>query len=132
MENEPEGEEPVELTNQGRIRRYVLDRVQHLEITESTFKMPRHFNHRREYLRSLPLHSSQREVERHSNYSIFELRLMPTYDFIKEILSMGGEVEVVSPDYVREEMKRRIQELADRSYIRFVVLHHLLLETNKS
>ncbi len=145
MENEPESEEPSELTNQGGIRRYALDRVQRLEITSQTFKMPLRFsvdsyfadafgiiveaeeydvetirlkvydvNHRREYLRSLPLHPSQREVEKHEDYSIFEVRVMPTYDFIQELLSMGGEVEVVSPAYVREEMKRRIEELSNR------------------
>ena len=145
MENEPESEEPSELTNQGGIRRYALDRVQRLEITSQTFKMPHQFsvdsyfadafgiiveaeeydvetirlkvydvNHRREYLRSLPLHPSQREVEKHEDYSIFEVRVMPTYDFIQELLSMGGEVEVISPAYVREEMKRRIEELSNR------------------
>ena len=145
MENEPESEEPSELTNQGGIRRYALDRVQQLDITKQTFKMPLRFsvdsyftdafgiivepeeydvetirlkvydvNHRREYLRSLPLHPSQREVEKHEDYSIFEVRVMPTYDFIQELLSMGGEVEVVSPAYVREEMKRRIEELSNR------------------
>jgi len=145
MQNEPEGEEPSELTNQGRIRRYALDRVQQLEIISQIFSMSRGFsvesyfadalgiivepeeydvetirlkvydiNHRCEYLRSLPLHHSQREVEKHEDYSIFEVRVMPTYDFIKELLSMGGEVEVISPAYVREEMKRRIEELSNR------------------
>ena len=143
MLNKPEGEEPAELTNQGHIRRYALDRIQYLELTDETFKMPRHFsaeeyfsdafgiivepeeydvecirlrvtdiNHRRQYLRSLPLHDSQREVERHSDYSIFEVRVAPTYDFIQQILSMGNEVEVLSPDYVRAEMAKRVKELA--------------------
>lgn len=143
MENEPEGEEPSELTNQGQIRRYALDRIQHLEATEETFKMPRQFsvesyfadafgiivepeeyqverirlkvsdvNHRRLYLRSLPLHYSQREVEKYIDYSVFEVRVAPTYDFVQQILSMGGEVEVLSPDYVRAEIKRRITEMA--------------------
>lgn len=143
MENEPEGEEPSELTNQGQIRRYALDRIQHLEATEETFKMPRQFsvesyfadafgiivepeeyqverirlkvsdvNHRRQYLRSLPLHHSQREVERHNDYSVFEIRVAPTYDFVQQILAMGSEAEVLSPDYVRAEIKRRIKEMA--------------------
>lgn len=143
MENEPEGEEPSELTNQGQIRRYALDRIQHLEATEETFKMPRQFsvesyfadafgiivepeeyqverirlkvsdvNHRRQYVRSLPLHHSQREVERHSDYSVFEVRVAPTYDFVQQILAMGCEAEVLSPDYVRAEIKRRIKEMA--------------------
>lgn len=145
MENEPKGEEPTELTNQGHIRRYALDRVVKLESTDVTFKMPRDFsvsdyfadafgiivepeeydvetirmkvydiNHRREYLRSLPLHESQKEVERHKDYSVFELRIAPTYDFIKEILSMGGEVEVISPTYVRQEVEHRAEELLAR------------------
>ena len=143
MQNKPESEEPSELTNQGQIRRYALDRIQHLVATEETFKMPRQFsvdsyfanaygiivepeeydverirlkisdvNHRRQYLRSLPLHHSQRELERHSDYSVFEVRVAPTYDFVQQILAMGGEVEVLSPDYVREEIKRRIKEMA--------------------
>lgn len=140
MRNEPKEDEPTELTNQGHIRRYALDRIQYMERTDETFKMPRQFsvesyfadafgiivepeeyrverirlkvtdiNHRRQYLRSLPLHNSQREVEKHGDYSVFEVRVMPTYDFIQQILSMGSEIEVLSPDYVREEVKGRIR-----------------------
>ena len=69
-------------------------------------------NHRRDYLRKLPIHWSQREVENHSDYSIFEVTVMPTYDFIQHILSMSSEVEVISPDYVRNEVIRWIKEMA--------------------
>lgn len=68
-------------------------------------------NHRREYLRSLPLHWTQQETECHSDYSVFKMRLMPSYDFIQELLSMGSEVEVLSPDHVRQEMMWRIGEM---------------------
>ncbi len=145
MENKPKGKEPTELTNQGRIRRYALDRVVTLEQTDATFKMPQDFsvddyfadafgiivepeeydvetirlkvydiNHRREYLRSLPLHHSQREIEQTANYSVFELRLAPTYDFVQAILSMGDEVEVLTPEYVRQEVRRRVKEMHQR------------------
>lgn len=145
MENEPKGEEPTELTNQGRIRRYALDRIVTLEPTDATFKMPQGFsvdsyftdafgiivepeeydvetirmkvydiNHRREYLRSLPLHHSQRETEQAADYSIFELRLAPTYDFTQAVLAMGDEVEVLTPEYVRQEVRRRINEMRGR------------------
>ena len=145
MENESKGEEPTELTNQGRIRRYALDRIVTLEPTNTTFKMPLGFsvdnyfadafgiivepeeydvetirmkvydiNHRREYLRSLPLHHSQREIEQTANYSIFELHLAPTYDFVQAILAMGSEVEVLTPEYVRQEIKWRITEMHQR------------------
>ena len=143
--NKPRTEEPTELTNQGIIRRYALDRVGHLEVTDKKFKMPQNFdaeeyfstafgiivepeeyrvetirvkaydvNHRPDYLRSLPLHPSQRETERGEGYSVFEVRLAPTYDFIQELLSMGGEVEVLSPPLVRQEMKRRALDLYQR------------------
>jgi len=69
-------------------------------------------NHRRDYLRKLPIHWSQREVEKHSDYSIFEVTLMPTYDFIQQILTMSSEVEVLSPDSVRQEVIRWIKEMA--------------------
>ena len=69
-------------------------------------------NHRRDYLRKLPIHWSQREVEKHSDYSIFEVTVMPTYDFIQHILSMSSEVEVLSPNYVREEVVRWVKEIA--------------------
>ena len=140
MENKPKGKEPTELTNQGRIRRYALDRIVTLGQTDATFKMPRDFsvddyfadafgiivepeeydvkvydiNHRREYLRSLPLHHSQREIEQTANYSVFELRLAPTYDFVQAILSMGDEVEVLTPEYVRQEVRRRVKEMHQR------------------
>ena len=69
-------------------------------------------NHRRDYLQKLPIHWSQREVEKHSDYSIFEVTLMPTYDFIQHILSMSSEVEVISPEHVRKEVIRWIREMA--------------------
>ena len=51
-------------------------------------------------------------MEKHSDYSIFEVTLMPTYDFIQHILSMSSEVEVLSPNYVREEVVRWVKEIA--------------------
>ena len=143
MRNKPDWEEACEMTSQGNIRRYALDRTKHLEVTDESFKMPAHFsvdsyfanafgiivepkkydaerirlkvtdiNHRRQYLRSLPLHESQREMEKYDDYSIFELRVMPTYDFIQQILTMSSEVEVISPNHVREEIVRWIREMA--------------------
>ena len=60
--------------------------------------------HQVHYLRTLPLHHTQKEVEKHPGYSIFEVRLSPSLDFIYEILSKGDEVEVLSPQWFREEI----------------------------
>ena len=142
MENSSEDEESVGTTARRDIHRYALDRIDRIETTEKTFRMPPEFsaaeyfsesfgiivdkedynvetirlkvyntNHRREYLRSLPLHHTQQEIEKHGQYSVFEMKLAPTYDFLQELLSMGDEVEVLSPDYVREEMKWRVREM---------------------
>ena len=48
-------------------------------------------NHRREYMRSLPLHWTQQETEQHGNYSIFEMRLAPTY--YKNTLEIFGYMQ---------------------------------------
>ena len=63
------------------------------------------------YLRSLPLHHSQREIESNTDYTIFEYKIAPTYDFIQEILSHGNQLEVLSPDTFRQQIKAIIQEM---------------------
>ncbi len=122
-----------------RMRIYALDRIRDIDTTERTFQMPDDFDpagffsdfygiiadreisketvrlkvsaDQSHYLRSLPLHHSQREVERHDEYSIFELRLRPAYDFYMELLSMGGAVEVLAPQGLREEMRRQAKQM---------------------
>ena len=71
-------------------------------------------NHHDEYLRHLPLHASQREVERYEDYSIFEVQVRPAYDFCQELLSYGEEVEMLSPPYLRDYIAERIKKAAIR------------------
>ena len=115
---------------------YALDRILSLESTSVGFKLPKMFNAEQffadyygvitndadfdvgpvalkvdwwqsKYLRTLPLHHTQVEVERNEEFSIFEYRLCPTFDFRQKLLSMGGSVEVLAPTElfakVREE-----------------------------
>ena len=63
------------------------------------------------YFRSLPLHHSQKESETHSNYSIFNYRLRPTYDFCQAILSHGDFVEVLKPQWFRIQIGATIQKM---------------------
>ena len=108
------------------LRIYALDRIKALEPTERKFKLPKKFDaakffedyygiiisdddynvcpvalqvdaQQSNYLRTLPLHHTQVEVERNDEYSIFEYRLCPTFDFRQKILSMGGAIEVLAP-----------------------------------
>ena len=56
------------------------------------------------YLRSLTLHQTQKEIERADEYSIFTVRLRPTFDFRQEILSQGSDIEVLEPKWFRDEV----------------------------
>ncbi len=63
------------------------------------------------YLRSLPLHHTQEEIETHSDYSVFRLMLCPEFDFQQELLSKGDDIEVLAPAWLREEMAGRIKRM---------------------
>lgn len=57
-----------------------------------------------EYLKSLPLHHSQKIVSEKEKECIVELFISPTRDFIMEILSMGKEITVLEPVSLRENI----------------------------
>ena len=107
-------------------RVYALDRIHALEPTKRKFKLPKKFDAAKffedyygiiigdedfdvcpvalkvdswqsKYLRTLPLHHTQVEVECNEEYSIFEYHLCPTFDFRQKILSMSVAVEVLAP-----------------------------------
>ena len=63
------------------------------------------------YFRSLPLHSSQEEIETHKGYSVFAYNLAPDYDFKQDILSFGDSIEVLKPKSLRESIKKTINQL---------------------
>ena len=115
-----------------KIRIYALDRFLEVNITDEAFKYPKKFkpeNYFKEcfgiihdddysletvklkvdsgqanYLRSLPMHPSQKEVERNDEYSIFTLYLRPTFDFQQELLWNGDALEVLEPLWLRREI----------------------------
>jgi len=63
------------------------------------------------YLRSLPLHSSQIEVESTDEYNIFTIQVRPTFDFLQVLLSLGDDVEVLSPSWLRKEIANKIKSM---------------------
>ena len=67
-----------------------------------------------ESIRSLPLHSSQEEVETHRDHSIFAYNLAPDYDFKQDILSFGDTVEVLEPLSLRESISLIVSNLKDK------------------
>ena len=68
------------------------------------------FGQQVEYIRHLPIHESQIEVEETEEWSIFEYRLVPCFNFYQQLLWNREKIEVLSPDSVREEMKKILLE----------------------
>ena len=65
------------------------------------------------YMRALPLHPTQEEIETQSDYSVFRYRLKPTLDFKLEILSRGSQIEVISPESFRREIAEEIERMRE-------------------
>jgi len=63
------------------------------------------------YLRTLPLHDSQQEIETTVDYADFEYRVAPTYEFYRAVLAQHIDIEVLSPIAVRNETERIIDEM---------------------
>lgn len=61
------------------------------------------------YLRTLPLHHSQRE-ELHDSYSLFHYNLRLTPDLVSDILSMGSAVTVIAPPELRAMIKDELDK----------------------
>ena len=58
-----------------------------------------------DYVRALPIHESQREIERTDEWTDFEMDLVPCYNFYQQLLWHREKIEVLSPASVREEME---------------------------
>lgn len=67
------------------------------------------------YLRSLPLHHSQKEMESTEEYTVFSYFLRPTFDFRQELLTLGDKVEVLEPKDLREKMFQIGKEMARKN-----------------
>lgn len=57
------------------------------------------------YLRTLPLHSSQKELESDDESTFFEYHVKPTFDFYQLLLAQADQIEVVEPESVRSVMR---------------------------
>lgn len=125
--------------NQMRI--YALDRITMMELTDDTFEIPVDFsaqtyfseyfgvltndtpmahvvlrahNWMPNYLRTLPLHPSQRELKSTPDYTDFSYDIRPTSDFLGELLRHSNGIEVLEPQDLREKMRQMIVETLKR------------------
>lgn len=63
------------------------------------------------YIKSLPLHSSQKILFENEDYCRFEYFMHPTNDFIMEIMKYGENVKVEEPIELKEKIKHKIQKM---------------------
>ena len=130
------------LKEQEGLRTIALDRILDLKVLNNSFKLPEDFDVRKyftdvvgvyvsedlpvtkvkiraygvqaEYLRSTPLHKSQSECRsKHGEFAEFTYRLCITPELVSQLLSMGEKVEVLEPQELREEMKKRINNMSN-------------------
>lgn len=121
---------------------YALDRVLSLQVTDELFEFPEDFSTERffkdfygvlchadeeverivirayppltHYLRTLPLHHSQKELQSTPEYADFEFYLHPTFDFLQELFAQTHEVEVLEPLRLRNSMKEYLLKALKR------------------
>ncbi|MFY7880455.1 MAG: helix-turn-helix transcriptional regulator [Lacibacter sp.] len=63
-----------------------------------------------QYVKSYPLHHSQKVVHENNREVVLELCLCVSYDLIKELLSYGEELEVLSPVQLRKEIQASLMK----------------------
>ena len=66
-----------------------------------------------EYIKALPLHESQKEIEAPDEWSIFEYKLVPCYNFYQQLLWHREKLEVLEPQNVRDEIKNSIKKMLE-------------------
>ena len=65
------------------------------------------------YLVSLPLHQSQQFKKNEDGSYDFSYDVRPTFDFLQSIMMLGDEVEVVSPEHVRADIREKAKDVVN-------------------
>lgn len=122
------------------LRVYGLDRIRSLEVTDGRFDMEKDFDvdslfatsfgiylpegpgqtitfktntTEAKYLRDLPIHSSQQEVESDGESVLFSIFVCPNKNLIMEFCKYGSKIEVLSPAEVRNAVASELTNAAN-------------------
>jgi predicted DNA-binding transcriptional regulator YafY len=66
------------------------------------------------YIASQPFHQSQKLMSESSDFSMFELNVLVSEEFIRNLLGYAGELEVLEPKSLRKSMAERAKQLNKR------------------
>ena len=122
----------VRHAEKGMLFPIALDRVVEIETTAEHFEIPddfspsefmkhqfgvmiaedmepkrvviRAFGKEADYLRTLPIHASQREIDVTPDWTDFELNVRITYDLTTPLLARGASIKVLEPSFLAEEL----------------------------
>ena len=118
------------------VRTIALDRIQTLETTKKKFTVPKDFSAKdyfmnsvgiwvneedkpqkvvirsspvmADYLRSLPLHWSQKEINATDKYVDFEYKLNINHELVLKILGLGSSIKVLEPENLIHQLKQEL------------------------
>lgn len=122
------------------LRVYGLDRVKSMEVTGNKFRMPADFDvdelfatsfgiyipeekpklikyraaseKEAKYLRDLPIHRSQEELEHDGKGSVFQIFVCPNENLIMEFCKYGSRIEILSPLEIRKAVAEELKAAA--------------------
>ena len=63
------------------------------------------------YVRALPIHESQKELECTDEYTIFEYHIVSCFNLYQQLLWHREKLEIIEPIEMREEMKKIVQNI---------------------
>ena len=121
------------------VRTIALDRIQTLETTKKKFTIPKDFSAKdyfmnsvgiwvneedkpqkvvirsspvmADYLRSLPLHWSQKEIETTDKYVDFEYHVCINHELVLNLLGKGNSIEVLEPKTLISQLQKELKSL---------------------
>lgn len=146
-----------------KIKTYSIDRLRSPESTNKAFNYPDDFNvkeyfkysfgiissddiepqyiylsfdaHQGKYIKSLPLHESQQIIKDNAKELIIRLHLCITFDFVKELLSFGSNLRVLSPkslfDVLKKDFEKSLSAYCDNAKEDVIIRLNKMLEYDK-
>lgn len=122
----------------GIIKNFSIDRIKDLHVAKGTFKKPSDFNAQEyfkncfgvmykeadevqrvvlafntrqgKFIKSMPLHESQRIISEDEKKVVIELNVYVTEDLMMELLYYCEGVKVLEPQFLADEVKRKLRE----------------------